>query len=191
MKRIGIFGGSFNPVHHAHLLVARAAKEALKLDELLLVPCNESAYGKKLMPAKARLAMLRLAVKGVPGFKVSDVELRLGGVSRSIDTLRALMAKEKAGAKWTLLIGQDQVAKFPSWKEAKRLSELAQVCVMARPGFKKSALIPRKFHFSTVVVPQYEISSTQIRQRLKKNLPIDWFVPGKILSFLKSNRSII
>ena len=74
LKRIGVFGGSFSPVHHGHLLVARAAFERLKLDELIFIPCGRSAYKKKIMPATLRLKMLRSALRGVKGFKVSDVE---------------------------------------------------------------------------------------------------------------------
>ena len=182
-KRVGIFGGSFNPVHNAHLALAAAAKKALRLDELLLVPCNRSAYRKKLMPARLRLRMLRAAVKGKRGLKVSDVEIRMGGVSRSIDTALALRRRYPEGTKFFLLIGEDQAREFPKWKEAEKLSGLLQVCVMARPGFRKAALIHQKFHFRTVKVSQYEISSTEIRHRLAKKLPLDGLVPKNILSF--------
>ena len=187
-KRIGIFGGSFNPVHNGHLLLARAAKEALGLDEIVFVPCNQSAYRKKLLPAAVRLKMLRAALRGVKGYSVSDVEIKMGGVSRTVDTVRALAGR---GERLFLLIGEDQVAEFPRWKEAGELARMAKVCVMARPGFKKLPLIHNKFHFRTLRVSQYEISSTEIRVRVKKNLPMDGLVPPKVLSILKSCRKII
>ena len=188
MKRIGIFGGSFNPVHHGHLLLARAVREELGLDEILFVPCNESANRKKLLPATIRLRMLRAALGGLRGFSASDIEIKRGGLSRSIDTLRALKLAGKKSSKFFLLIGEDQAQEFPRWKEALELSRLSQVCVMARPGFLKNLVIHKKYHFKTVIVPQYEISSTEIRRRAKKNLPIEWLVPPKVLSILQSCR---
>jgi nicotinate-nucleotide adenylyltransferase len=188
-RRVGIFGGAFNPVHLGHLLVARAAKEALGLDELLFVPCNRSAYGKKLLPAKARLRMLEAALKGQAGLGVSDTEIRRGGISRSIDTLLELRRKQGAGTDFFLLIGEDQVSQFPSWKDAQQLSKLSQICVMARPGFKKSDLIHKKFHFRTVRVPQYEISSSDIRRRRSRKMALSWLVPESVLEIYTQVRS--
>lgn len=191
MQRIGIFGGSFNPVHRAHLKLAAEARKKLRLDTVLFVPCMRSAYGKKLLPAKARLHMLKLALKGKRGFEASDVEIKMGGVSRSIDTLKKLMAQYGEGAKFFLLIGADQAVEFPKWKSAERLSRLSQVCVMARPGFRKDPLAHKKFHFRTVKVSQYEISSTEIRHLLKKKVSVSHLVSPKILKFLQSNRTQI
>jgi nicotinate-nucleotide adenylyltransferase len=183
-KRIGIFGGSFNPVHHGHLLVARAAAEALRLDELRFVPCFRSAHGKKLMPAGLRLKMLKAVLRGVPGFVVDDCEIRRGGISRSVDTLRELRRRLGPQARFFFLIGQDQVLEFPKWKEADGIGQLARISVLTRPGYRKNTLIHKKYRFLTVDVPQYEISSSEIRSRLKKKLSIDWLLPEAALSFL-------
>ena len=191
MKRIGIFGGSFNPVHHGHLLLARAAFEALRLDEMLFVPCHDSADGKKLLPAAKRLAMLKAALRGVKNFSVSEVDLKRGGVSRSVDTVRELGAAAGKGAKFFLLIGADQASQFPRWKDAELLAMQAQICVLARPGHSSSISIHKKYRFKTLNVPQYEISSSEIRTRLKKNLPLNWFLPSSALSILKRCRHIV
>jgi len=191
MKRIGILGGSFNPVHHGHLLLARAAFEALKLDEMLFVPCAESADGKKLLPAAKRLAMLKAALRGEKKFSVSGLDLKRGGISRSVDTLRELRAGLGEGVKFFLLIGADQASQFPRWKEPEALARLAQICVLARPGHESSRSIHKKYRFKTLDVPRYEISSSEIRARLKKNLPLNWFLPSASLSILKSCRHII
>lgn len=191
VKRIGIFGGSFNPVHLGHLLIAHAAKDALQLDEIIFVPCHQSADRKKLLPAKVRLRMLRATLKGVRGFSVNDVELRRGGVSRSIDTLIHLKAAKKKESRFFLLIGEDQARKFPTWKEPEKLSKLSKVCVIKRPGFRKSGLIHKKFHFRTLNIPQYEISSTEIRRRCTKNLPMGFFINSEVLSILKAYRDTL
>ena len=191
MKRIGIFGGSFNPVHHGHLLLARGAFEVLKLDELVFVPCHDSADGKKLLPAARRLAMLKAALRGVKNFSVSDVDVKRGGISRSVDTLRELAAAEGKGAKFFLLIGGDQASQFSRWKEAEALARLAQICVLARSGHAPDIFIHKKYRFKTLNVPQYEISSSEIRSRLKKNLPLNWFLPSSALSIFKRCRHIV
>jgi nicotinate-nucleotide adenylyltransferase len=189
MRRIGIFGGAFNPVHHAHLLVARAAQEALGLDEIVFVPCNRSAYSKKLFPAQARLRMLQASLRGTQGFWASDLEIRRGGISRSIDTVKELKRRMGPGHQFFLLIGADQVPKFPFWKDALQLSKLSKICVMARPGYQTVPLIHKKFGLKIVNVPQYEISSTKIRDRLKRRLSLKWLVPEIILPILRSLRS--
>jgi nicotinate-nucleotide adenylyltransferase len=174
MKRVGIFGGSFNPVHHGHLLVARDAFEKLKLDELIFVPCGQSAYGKKLLPGPLRLKLLRGSLRGIPGYRVSDLEIRNPGISRSVDTLRAL---KEPGIRHYLLIGADQVAKFPKWKEASKIPGLAQICVLARPGARESPAIQRKFRMRHLDSVHVGISSSEIRLRLRKKLPVDWLLP--------------
>lgn len=181
MKRIALFGGSFNPVHHGHLLAAREAFERLKLDELIFVPCGQSAYGKKLLPGPLRLKLLKGSVKGIKGYTVSDLELKTKGVSRSIDTLRALSVP---GARYYLLIGADQVAEFPKWKEAFELSKLAKICVLARPGVWKRTGIQRKFRMRSLKIAQVGISSSEIRLRLSRKLSIDWLVPACVLNQL-------
>jgi nicotinate-nucleotide adenylyltransferase len=182
-EKVGVFGGSFSPLHLGHLLVAREAQERLGLDEILFMPCARSANNKNLLPSALRLRLLRAALRGQKKFRLDARELKRGGVSRSIDSLRELKA-ERPKDKFFLLIGQDQASDFPRWKEAEELARLCQVVVLGRPGYAKNADIHRKYHFETVKVSQYEISSTQIRARLKKNLSIEWFVPQQLLRFL-------
>lgn len=191
MKRIGIFGGSFNPVHLGHILAARAAKKKLGLDQIIFVPCCQSADRKKLMPANLRLKILKAAVKNIPGFLVSDLEIKRGGISRSIDTIRHFKNQVGDTRKIIMIIGEDQAAQFFTWKEALSISKLSKVCVMSRPGFRKDPLIHRKFHFKTVKIPQYEISSSFLRSQIKKYLPFSSLLALKNLSILKEIRNSI
>lgn len=176
-------------MHNGHLLLAMQALEALKLDELIFIPCAESADRKKLLPSALRLKILKAAIRGIKKFRVSSIEIKKGGVSRSIDTVESLKDASPRGSRFYLLIGEDQAQRFPGWKDAGRLSKLAKVCVMARPGFRKLPLIHKKFHFRAVEVSRYEISSSQIRNRIQKKLPLNHLLPDSALSILKSRRS--
>jgi nicotinate-nucleotide adenylyltransferase len=172
LREVGVFGGSFNPVHSGHVLLARHALEALGLHELWLVPCAESADGKALAPGALRLKWLEKALQGEQGLKASDVELRRGGVSRSVDTLRELRAGLGKGTRLTLLLGQDQAARLPGWKEAEKIPGLARIAVFRRPGFRKRS--PEGFPVVPIDAPLFQISSSEIRRAiaLKKNLSL-------------------
>lgn len=184
MKRLGIFGGSFNPPHYGHLLAAQAAKEKLGLDELVVVPCRESADGKRLLPGLRRLGMLRAALRGLPGFSVDDLELKRPGVSRSIDTVREFEKRLGNGTKLFLIIGEDQAQRFPRWHEALELSRRAQVCVLARPPYRISAALKRRYGFRYLAIPKIEISSALIWERKRLGLPLRWLAPEVVLKAL-------
>jgi nicotinate-nucleotide adenylyltransferase len=186
MKRVGIFGGSFSPVHYGHLLAAAAAKEQLRLHEVLFVPCAESADQKKLLPASVRLAMLRAAIKGSSGYRVSEIELKRGGVSRSIETVQALMEGASRTDKFFLLIGADQALSFGSWKEPKKLSKLAKVVFFRRPGFTENPYNLKRFKFKIIPISPFEISSTVLRTA--DLLDIRTFMPLGALRIFKRYR---
>jgi nicotinate-nucleotide adenylyltransferase len=176
LRELGLFGGSFDPVHVGHLLTARDAFERLKLDALWFIPCAASADGKALAPAALRLRWLKLAVKGQPGFKVWDGEIERGGVSRSIDTLRALRAQLGPGPRFSLLIGQDQLAQLHRWKEAEQIPKLARVMVLGRPGPR--AKIRFKGAWRQISTRQIEVSSTEIRSRIAAGLGVSGMLPA-------------
>jgi nicotinate-nucleotide adenylyltransferase len=174
----GLFGGSFNPVHRGHIRLALIARKALGLDQVWLVPCAQSADGKPLAEAKLRLAWLRKAVRGIPGLKVWDGEIRRGGISRTVDTLRELRAlKPKAG--WTLLIGADQAGHLGTWKQAKQLPKLAVIAAFRRPGVAAKAA--PGFTVKWIPAPAIDFSSSLIRQRLAKGLGAARLLPAALV----------
>ncbi|MGZ4961466.1 MAG: nicotinate (nicotinamide) nucleotide adenylyltransferase [Limisphaerales bacterium] len=169
---IGLFGGSFDPVHLGHLLVAQAAREELELDRIFFIPAAHSPFKAQshASPANDRLRLLRLALQGCAWAEVDDQEIRRGGVSYSIDTVRDYLQRFP---KVTLfyLIGADNVATLPKWREANELARLTEFVVIPRPGQQPMDL-PAPFHGKTLRGFPLAVSSSEIRERVRKGLPI-------------------
>jgi nicotinate-nucleotide adenylyltransferase len=186
MRAIGLLGGSFDPVHHGHLIVAQVAAEALELDELRFMPAREQPFkrGRHAAAAADRAAMLELAVAGVPGFAVERAELERPGPSYSVDTLEALRAREPEAA-FTLLLGADAAQELEAWHRAAELPRLARIAVFARPGtpIPASPLIA-----ATVAVPAVEISATDLRRRVRTGRPIRYWVPDAVADYVARHR---
>ena len=177
MQRLGLYGGAFNPVHLGHLLVAQAAIEELGLDKLFFIPASLSPFKQEIQhaPAEARLRWLRLALAGKTDCEVDDQEIKRGGVSYTIETVRDY-AKKFPGAKLFYLIGADNVPQLPKWKEAGDLAKLANFAAVPRLG-KIPAEFPRPFQGIALKGFPMEISSSQIRARVKAGLPIETLTP--------------
>lgn len=173
--RAGLLGGSFDPVHHGHLLAARALREALGLDEVRLMPAAEQPFkrGRHGAPPADRLRMVELAVEGEPGMAAEPIEVHRGGPSWTIDTLEQLRAREP-DTRFTLLIGTDAAAEFSDWRDAERIPALAEVVVFQRPG------TPAPPGFRTVPVPACDISATGIRERVRAGRSIRYLVPERV-----------
>src|SRR6185503_9571282 len=141
MPRIGLYGGSFDPVHCGHLLVAQAACEELDLERLFLVPVSQSPFKPDATPAPAaqRVRLLRLALAGETRIELDLQELERGGTSYTIDTLR-VYAERFPGARVFYLIGADHVASLPKWREARELAQRAEFVVIPRPGAPAQSL---------------------------------------------------
>ncbi len=182
--KLGIFGGSFNPVHHGHLIIAQRAVEALALDRLLLVP-SHTTPGKKSAPMASpedRLQMVRIAVRGNPVLKASPLEIERGGISYTIDTVRAL---DRPGRKLFLLLGADSARGFPRWKNPREIAEICSVRIAGRPA-TPGAQMPKYIGRETGIPgPLLEISSTEIRKRVAKGLPIRYLVPDGVDRFVR------
>lgn len=163
-RRLGLLGGSFDPVHKGHLALAESARALLRLDQVWLIPCAASADGKRLALAKARLAWLEKALEGKPGLAAWDGELRRGGGSRTIDTLRQLKRELGPGVKLFLILGADQVERLPHWKEAGRLQAYCSLAAFRRAGSRPRA--PKGFRVRWLDVPLRGESSTAIRVAL-------------------------
>ena len=184
-RRIGIFGGSFDPVHNAHLALARLAVSELRLDELLWVPAGQPwQKTRPLTPAVHREAMLRLAIEAEPRFVLSRLELERGGPSYSVDTVRTLQAA-RPGARWFLVIGQDQYAAFHTWHDWQALLGRVTLAIANRPDAELAAdpQVLRVAH-EAVALPLMDISSTDIRARLHNGQRIADLVPAPVARYI-------
>ena len=183
---IGLFGGSFDPVHHGHLIVAQVVREALHLDTVRFVPAREQPFkqGRHRSSPEDRAAMLSLAIAGMPGFELERVELDRPGPSYTVNTLRTLRDREPE-AGFVLLLGADAAAELSAWREADRIPELAQIAVFARPG----AAIPSSPGISHVVnTPAIDISATEVRRRVRHGLPTRYWVPEPVAEYISRHR---
>jgi nicotinate-nucleotide adenylyltransferase len=186
MPSIGLFGGSFDPVHHGHLIVARVAAESLGLDEVRFMPAREQPFkrGRHAAQAADRAVMLELAIAGSPGFAVERAELERPGPSYTVDTLESLRGREPRAA-FTLLLGADAAAELGAWHRAGELPGLARIVVLARPGtpVPSSPLIA-----ASLEVPAVDISATEIRRRARAGLPVRYWVPDAVAEYMARHR---
>jgi nicotinate-nucleotide adenylyltransferase len=182
--RIGLLGGSFDPPHVGHLLIASDAVDALGLDRLVLVPAaNQPLKQGQHAPAEHRLAMARLLVAGDSRFDVDPVEIERGGLSYTVDTLTEFAARHP-GAERFFLVGADVLDSFERWREPGRILELATVAVMQRNG---DSVALRE---GMVAVPtrRVDVSSTEIRARLRAGLPVRGFVTEGVAAYIATHR---
>ena len=188
--KIGFLGGSFDPVHFGHLMAAQDAYEQCKLDRLILVPAALAPLKPNDSQSSSadRLAMLRAAVEWDKRFEISDLELRRGGVSYTIDSVRhfrALYANDELY--W--IIGGDQLPKLHLWKDIKELAQLVEFIFLERPGHPVKAVpdIPG-LRLRRCDGHLLAISSTELRDRVKRDLSLDYFVPHKAIVYIHERR---
>lgn len=186
--RIGILGGTFNPIHTGHCLLAEGILVKLKLNYILFIPCAVPPIPKsyKLVSARHRLNMVKMAIKGNPAFKISTIELDRGGKSYSSDTLEELTKIYKKKAKFFFIIGSDNLDDFSTWKDTDKLLRLSTLVLVNRPG---GPLTKRKINDRELVnVPTLPISSTDIRTLVKKGKSIKYLVPENVREYILKNR---
>ncbi len=188
MKRIGLFGGSFDPVHCGHLLMARAAMEEAQLERLIFIPAAQSPFKPDgtSTPATLRAAMLRQALAGQTEFEVDELEMQRGGVSYTIDTVQEFQRRHPKARFW-YLIGADHVPLLSKWRNAGELAGLVEFLVIPRPG-EPPAPLPEPFHGQVLKGFPFGVSSTKIRERVKASLPIDHLVPPVVVETIRNNR---
>ena len=186
LQSIAVFGGSFDPVHNGHVMIARSALAELELDRLIVMPAAQSPFkpDQTLAPAAARMEMLRAAFSGEPEIEISSWELDRGGVSYSIETLRALAA-EHPEAQLFYLIGADHVATLPQWREADALAAAATFVVVPRPGAQEEAF-PQPFRGRYLQGKPMAISASEIRERVRAGRSVANLVPPPVAQLLNS-----
>jgi len=194
MNKIIIFGGTFNPIHQGHLRMARHLRRKFKPGKILFIPCH-IPYHKNyqgLAAPKHRLEMARLAIAGIPGVAVSDIDVKRGGRTFSIDTLKALKRKYRIGTEFYFVIGADSLADLPRWYKIGELSRLCRFITIARPGYHFTQLIKHLPDYLVKDVKQLyhpdiriDISSTQIRKNIRAGKAIKSLVPKAVASYIK------
>lgn len=192
MKKIGLFGGTFDPVHNGHLIIAEYLRDELGLAEIWFIPA-------KIHPLKDnhvitgevhRLKMLELAVADNPLFSVSRVELERDQVSYTIDTLNTLLERYRdLDPKFYFFIGMDNVNDFHRWRQPREILQKCQVVAFGRPGFKPNDTVLEFIpHIKFVHVPLLEISSTFVRQRIRAGRSVRYLVPDRVLLYIQQKQ---
>ena len=188
MKRIGLFGGSFDPVHNAHVALAQEALSSLQLDEVRWVPAGQPwQKARQITDAAHREAMVNLAIAGEPRFVLEPSELRRRGPSFTLDTVRELQAAQP-GNDWFLIIGQDQYTGLHTWRDWRELIGLVTLVVAKRPGataWPHPDLL--RAEQRAVQLPMMDISSTVIRASVASGRPIDDLVPAAVARYIDQN----
>jgi nicotinate-nucleotide adenylyltransferase len=184
---LGLYGGSFDPVHLGHLLVAQAAREELSLDRLFFIPAAQSPFKPGRHPASARhrLQMLRLALAGDSACEVDDQETQRGGISYSIDTVLDYRRRFPSAA-LHYLIGADHVPTLPKWRDAERLASMVEFIVIPRPG-EASSTLPAPFRLRLLNGFPLRVSSSDIRERVRTKRSIRHLTPEPVVQAIHNN----
>jgi nicotinate-nucleotide adenylyltransferase len=185
--KLGLFGGTFDPPHIGHLIVAQDALEALRLDRILFIPAGLPPHkvGRPITPAATRLAMLQAAVAHDPRFGIETLELERAGPSFTVDTVQALTTKYP-GAELFLLMGADQAREFDTWREPERLAAMATLVVLSRSGLAETPDDPG-FRGRYVKVTRIDISSTAVRSQAAAGRSVRYLVPPSVEAYIGAN----
>lgn len=197
--RIGILGGTFNPIHTGHLILAQGALERFDLSKVLFIPCARPPHKEAagLLPAEDRLAMVRLATEDDPRFDVLDLEIRRGGASYAIDTITELREMHP-GAELCFIIGADMLLELHLWKDVRRLLELCTFLSFGRGDVRVPEVRPEDLHLpppwperllrNAVAGRRVDISSSEIRHRIAEGLGIRYLVPVAVEMYIAEHR---
>jgi nicotinate-nucleotide adenylyltransferase len=194
--KIGVLGGTFDPVHNGHLAIAEEARSYLNLNEVIFLPAGQPwmKSDRSISPARNRTAMLALALQSRPYFKSSTIEIEHQGPSYSVNSIAELKAQAVEPTDWYFILGWDNLAKIPQWKEPAKLIEMCFLVAVPRPGYERpnmkklEAALPG---ISKKVIlmdkPRLEISATDIRNKVAQGLPISGLVPQVVEEYIKEN----
>ena len=188
--KICLFGGTFDPPHIGHLLIAQTVCEAEDFDKILFIPAFTSPHKKSITPVQHRIEMVKTAIVDNPKFEYSDVDILRGGVSYTIDSIMDVKRTMKLkNTDLYYLIGSDSLIDLKNWKEPKEILDECKVIVAIRPGFRPSDIPPwilQKVHFANI--PRFELSSSKIRSRWVKDLTIRYMVTLPIWEYINQNQ---
>ncbi len=182
--KVGILGGTFNPIHIGHLVLADEVRQKLALDKVFFIPVHLPVHkeAKDLLPAQERLRMVKLALKDNPYFEALDLELKRKGKSYSIDTLRSLRQAYPQIKKLFFIVGSDALGYLESWKDIDEVMKLAKFVVASRPNYPLEN--PPK-NILTLVIESVDISGFRLRQRLKNNETVRYYLPKEVYNYIE------
>lgn len=191
--RVGVLGGTFNPVHLGHLILAEEARTLLELDRVVLVPARNPWHKspEKLADGQHRLAMTEIAIQGNPGFVVSSADLVREGETYSVDTIRDLQQEHPPGTEFYFLLGMDSLMELPTWREPQRLAAMAQLVVFLRPGYEldwralEQAIPLVRTRVTLLDALLIGISSTEVRRRVAAGRSIRYWVPDAVVEYIE------
>ena len=182
--KVGIFGGTFDPIHNGHLITAVAVKELRNLDKIIFIPSFIAPHkiDRLCSSHEHRIEMLKKAIIGIPYFDYSDFEIKKEGVSYTIDTLKFLQNKYDD---IELIIGYDNLLEFSTWKDPDEILKMIKLVVLKRK-VQNEPIVKDKFYYASEIIetPTIEISSTAIRERVGNNLPINFLVPDAVMEYI-------
>jgi nicotinate-nucleotide adenylyltransferase len=188
MAKVGIFGGTFDPIHLGHLITAQSVKEIRKLDKIIFIPAFISPHKSDAVTSSAehRLNMIKIAIEGITFFDYSNTEISRNGISFTIDTLKEL---KKIYDELEFIIGYDNIFKFHDWKDPDEILKLTTLIVLKRKSSKPPAFEDNYYKQAVFVQTRgIEISATDIRERVKHGLPINYLVPPKVMDYIYKHK---
>ena len=191
MSKVGIFGGTFDPIHLGRLITAQSVREIRNLEKIIFIPAFISPHKSdaKTSSAEDRLNMIKLAVDGIPFFDYSDMEIEKGGVSFTIDTLREL---KNTYEELEFIIGYDNIFSFHTWKDPDEIMKLAKIIVLKRKSSHPPQFKNKYYHQAVFVQTRgIEISATDLRERVKNGLPINFLVPPTVMEYINKHNLYI
>ena len=188
--KLGILGGTFNPVHIGHLVAGQEVIEKMALNKIIFIPSAHPPHKSEedLAPARHRLRMLKLAVQKKPFFHVNTLEIERRGKSYSVETMKALRRAYGKKAEFFFILGTDAVAEIFTWKDVNKFLKMCKLIVVERPGFSFKGVKKELPCIHSVSMTHIGISSSQIRQRLHEGKPISHLVPEKVEEYIKKYR---
>ena len=195
MKKYGIFGGSFNPIHYGHLMICEYIKEEMGLDKVIFIPTGNPPHKELELSAEYRYEMVRLAISPNPDFEISDIETTRVKKSYTVDTIRELKKIYK-DEKLYFLIGLDSLFQLKTWMKIGDLSQEIEFVVALRPGYLDKEEINKEIDFlrenfgtkiNLIKTPLYEISSTDLRDRIREGKSLRYLIPKKVLDYIEES----
>ena len=195
MKKYGIFGGSFDPIHYGHLMICEYIKEEMGLDKVIFIPTGNPPHKDLGVSAEDRYEMVRIAISPNPDFEISDIETTRVNLSYTVDTIRELKKIYKE-EKLYFLIGLDSLFQLSTWKKIGDLSQEIEFVVALRPGYINKEEIDNEIDFlrenfgtkiNLIKTPLYEISSTDLRDRIHEGKSLRYLIPKKVLDYIEES----